>query len=208
MTESTNKKQFSLRTAVMLPFIAVLLITLSIVFYTQNNSYEKLVGDVSEKVLASYTQNTHADLNIFLNAPNFAVKSMVNQIQRYQMYHPNDTKQLQQFLKDSLEGIYTGLEQMDVLSFGGEKKEYIGFRREPNADLSLMLQDKRTNDDLIIYRGSEMSDDIRTVIANYDPRSRPWYKPAATTFKPSWSKIYTNADEKRNHHLNHAPCIL
>ncbi|AAW84589.1 GGDEF domain protein [Aliivibrio fischeri ES114] len=197
MTEPTHKKQFSLRTAVMLPFIAVLLVTLSIVFYTQNNSYEKLVGDVSEKVLASYTQNTHADLNIFLNAPNFAVKSMVNQIQRYQMYHPNDTKQLQQFLKDSLEGIYTGLEQMDVLSFGGEKKEYIGFRREPNASLSLMLQDKRTNDDLIIYRGSEMSDNIRTVIANYDPRSRPWYKPAATTFKPSWSKIYTNADEKK-----------
>ncbi len=92
-------------------------------FYTQNNSYEKLVGDVSEKVLASYTQNTHADLNIFLNAPNFAVKSMVNQIQRYQMYHPNDTKQLQQFLKDSLEGIYTSLEQMDVLSFGGEQKD-------------------------------------------------------------------------------------
>lgn len=198
MTNSTNKTQVSLRTAIMLPFIVVLLLTLSVVFYIQNNSYEKLVTDMSKKVLASYTQNTHADLNAFLNAPNFAVKSMVDQIQRHQMYHPADTEQLQQYLKNSLNGIYTNLEQIDVLSFGGEQKEYIGFRREPNADLSLMLQDERTDGDLIIYRGSEVSHNIRSVIDDYDPRSRPWYKPAATTFRPSWSKIYANADEKKD----------
>ena len=197
MNNTTTKKQFSLRSAVMLPFITVLLLTLSVVFYTQNNSYEKLVDDVSGKILTSYTQNTHADLNIFLKAPFIAVQNMVDQIQRYQMYKPNDTKEMQSYLEHSFLGLYKGLEQMDVLSFGGEQKEYVGFRRESNRALSLMLQDKRTGDDLIIYRGNKISDDIRSTIHNYDPRQRPWYTPAADTLTPSWSKIYTNADERK-----------
>lgn len=197
MTNTTTKKQFSLQSAVMLPFITVLLLTLSVVFYTQNNSYEKLVDDVSGKILTSYTQNTHADLTIFLEAPFIAVQNMVDQIQRYQMYQPNDTKEMQSYLEHSFLGLYKDLEQMDVLSFGGEQKEYVGFRRERNQSLSLMLQDKRTGDDLIIYRGNKISDDIRSTIHNYDPRQRPWYTPAANTLMPSWSKIYTNADERK-----------
>lgn len=198
MNNTTTQKQFSLKSAVMLPFITVLLLTLSVVFYTQNNSYEKLVDNVSGKILTSYTQNTHADLNIFLKAPFIAAQNMVDQIQRYQMYQPNDTKEMQSYLEHSFLGLYKDLEQMDVLSFGGEQKEYVGFRRESNRSLSLMLQDKRTGDDLIIYRGNKISEDIRSTIYNYDPRQRPWYTPAADTLTPSWSKIYTNADERKD----------
>lgn len=198
MNNTPTKTQFSLRTAVILPFITVLLLTLSVVFYTQNNSYEKLVDDVSGKILTSYTQNTHADLNFFLEEPLVAVKNMVDQIQRYQMYQPNNTKEIQAYLEHSFSGLYQNLKQMDVLSFGGEQKEYIGFRRESNSGLSLMVQDKRTGDDLIIYRGNKISDDIRSIIRDYDPRQRPWYTPAADTLQPSWSKIYTNADERKD----------
>ncbi len=197
MKNLTTKKQFSLRTAVMLPFITVLLLTLSVVFYTQNKSYEKLVDDVSQKILTSYTQNTHADLNIFLKAPYVAVQNMVDQIQRYQMYQPNNTKNIQHYLKHSLLEVYTDLQQVDVLSFGGEQKEYIGFRRESNKGISLMLQDKRTGNDLVIYRGNQISEDIRSIIPNYDPRQRPWYSPVANTLDPAWSQIYTNVDERK-----------
>ncbi|MBB1313667.1 MULTISPECIES: bifunctional diguanylate cyclase/phosphodiesterase [Aliivibrio] len=198
MIEQTPKRQFSLRTAVMLPFITVLSLTLGVIFYTQNSSYEKMVDDVSQKILSSYTQNTHDDLNKFLESPFFAVQNMVDQIERYKMYQPNNITHIQSYLEGTFLGLYQDLEQMDVLSFGGEKKEYIGFRREPNTGLSLMLQDKRTGDDLIIYRGKKESKDIRSVIKNYDPRERPWYIPAANTFRPSWSAIYANADERKD----------
>lgn len=195
MNNLTTKKQFSLRSVVMLPFITVLLLTLTVVFYTQNKSYEKLVDDVSGKILTSYTQNTHADLTIFLKSPYLAVKNMVDQIQRYQMYQPNDAQEIQTYLKHSLLTVYKDLKQMDVLSFGGEEKEYIGFRRESNNGLSLMLQDERTENKLIIYRGSTISNDIRSIIPNYDPRQRPWYAPVVHSLTPTWSQIYTNADE-------------
>ncbi|PQJ83261.1 EAL domain-containing protein [Aliivibrio sifiae] len=195
MNNLTTKKQFSLRTAVMLPFITVLLLTLSVVFYTQNKSYEKLVDNVSQKILTSYTQNTHADLNVFLKAPYVAVQNMVDQIQRYQIYQPNNTENIQDYLRHSLSEVYTDLKQMDVLSFGGEQKEYIGFRRNSDNGLSLMLQDERTDDDLIIYHGNQVSNDIRSIIPNYDPRQRPWYTPVVNSLTLRWSQIYTNADE-------------
>ena len=60
-----------------------------------------------------------------------------------------------------------------------------------------MIQDDRTAQKLVIYRGQVMSKDIRSVFEGYDPRIRPWYAPVAESRSPMWSSIYANADERQ-----------
>ncbi|MCV3262321.1 cache domain-containing protein [Vibrio harveyi] len=50
----------------------------------------------------------------------------------------------------------------------------------------------------MIYGSETISDDIRTIIEPYDPRTRPWYQPIAQDNKPRWSSIYANADERQD----------
>ncbi len=72
----------------------------------------------------------------------------------------------------------------------------MGFRKEANDGYTLMVQDDRNQDQLVIYRGSKISEDIRSVISGYDPRVRP-YTPVVTRKKSAWSPIYANADERQ-----------
>ncbi|NMT18315.1 diguanylate cyclase, partial [Vibrio parahaemolyticus] len=65
-------------------------------------------------------------------------------------------------------------------------------------DYTLMVQDRYTDGDLIIYGTNHVSNSIRTVISPYDPRTRPWYTPVAETQTSMWSEIYTNADERQD----------
>ncbi|MCG7496757.1 EAL domain-containing protein [Vibrio sp. Of7-15] len=181
----------------MLPFSLVLLLTIGVIAFIQSTSYEKMVKEVSHKLLAAFTKNVSNDLKLFLDEPFKANLTLSDTIQRYQLYQPHDLSQLDPYFEGSLTNLYHDLEQMNVIGFGGINGEFIGFRRETNQGLSLMLQDSRTDNNLIIYRGKEISDDIRSVIENYDPRVRPWYTPAAETLKPSWSPIYANADERK-----------
>lgn len=88
--------------------------------------------------------------------------------------------------------------QLDVIAFGSETGDFTGFRRESADAYTLMVQDHRTDGNLVIYGSEEISDDIRTVIASYDPRTRPWYQPVAQDKKPHWSPIYANADERQD----------
>ena len=181
----------------MLPFSLVLLLTIGVIALIQSTSYEKIVSEVSHKLLASFTKNVSNDLRFFLNEPFKANLTLSDTIQRYQLYQPHDLSQLNPYFESSLTNLYHDLEQMNVVGFGGINGEFLGFRREPNQGLSLMLQDSRTDNNLIIYRGKDISSDIRSTIENYDPRIRPWYTPAAETLQPSWSPIYANADERK-----------
>lgn len=191
------KTQITLRTAVVLPFVMILLVTIGVMVFTQKNSFEEMVRDVSARQLASLTENVHKSLSEFLEKPFRANLSLSHNIGYHQLYQEEDLNTVQDYILRSFAEHFSTIEQLDAIGFGSEQGHYVGLRKEANNGYSLMLQDERTQNQLIIYRGSEISKDIRSVISNYDPRVRPWYTPVAHQTKPAWSTIYTNADERQ-----------
>ena len=113
------------------------------------------------------------------------------------LYQKGNTSVIQHFLLTSFQGLYHSIPQLDVIGFGGEGGEYVGFRKEADQGYTLMIQDDRTEQKLVIYRGQVVSNDIRSVFEGYDPRIRPWYAPVADSLSPMWSSIYANADERQ-----------
>ncbi len=189
--------QITLRTAVVLPFVMIFLITIGVIVAVQKSNYEDMVHDISSKQLSALTSNVTLELHQFLDQPFNASLAMSHGISFNRLYEEGDTTKIENYLLTNFKDLYRSIPHLDVIGFGGEGAEYIGFRKEANQDYTLMIQDDRTNKTLVIYRGSEISEDIRSVFTGYDPRIRPWYAPVAQSLSPLWSKIYTNADERQ-----------
>jgi len=189
--------QITLRTAVVLPFVMIFIFTIGVIVAVQKRSYEEMVLDISDKQLTALTDNVTLELNAFLSKPFEASLSLSHNIGFNQLYEKGDTSEIEQFLLDSFQDLYRSIPQLDVIGFGGEGSEYVGFRKESNQGYTLMIQDDRTAQKLVIYRGQVMSKDIRSVFEGYDPRIRPWYAPVAESRSPMWSSIYANADERQ-----------
>ncbi|MGD8111261.1 EAL domain-containing protein [Vibrio sp. TRT 17S01] len=192
---ASNK--ITLRTAVILPFVFIFMITIGIIVAVQKSSYEEMVQDISTKQLSALTHNVELELHTFLDKPFNASLALSHSIGFNRLYQRGDTSDIQSYFLTSFDDLYRTIPQLDVVGFGGEGTEYIGFRKEANKGYTLMIQDDRTQNKLVIYRGREVSQDIRSVVEGYDPRIRPWYAPVAQSLKPMWSSIYTNVDERQ-----------
>lgn len=189
--------QITLRTAVVLPFVMIFIITIGVIVTVQKHSYEEMVVDISDKQLSALTNNVTLELNRFLNEPFQASLALSHSISFNRLYQQGDTTNIERYFLTSFRSLYHSIPQLDVIGFGGEGAEYVGFRKEPNKAYTLMVQDDRTAQSLVIYRGQTISQDIRSVINGYDPRIRPWYAPVAKSLTPMWSSIYANADERQ-----------
>lgn len=191
------KTQITLRTAVVLPFVLIFLFTMGVMVFTQKQSYKEMVSDISARQLTSLTDNVHQSLDEFLEKPFHANLSLSQNIGYHKLYQPGNLSKVQDYILYKFSDHFTAVPQLDVIGFGSEDGNYVGFRKEANNGYTLMVQDDRTQDQLVIYRGSKISDDIRSVISGYDPRVRPWYRPVVNTKEASWSPIYANADERQ-----------
>jgi len=189
--------QITLRTAVVLPFVMIFLFTIGVIVFVQKANYEEMVSDISGKQLTSLTDSVNKSLTVFLQEPFNAALALSHSIGFNHQYQAGNLKAIQDYMLDSFTNLYQTIPQLDVLGFGSEATNYVGFRKEANAGYTLMIQDSRTDDQLVIYRGRKLTSDIRSVITGYDPRIRPWYAPVAQSLKPSWSSIYANADERQ-----------
>ncbi|ARP39551.1 EAL domain-containing protein [Vibrio syngnathi] len=180
-----------------LPFVMIFLFTMSVMVFTQKQSYKEMVSDVSARQLTSLTDHVHQSLSNFLEKPFHANLSLSHNIGYHHLYQAGNLSKVQDYILYTFSDHFTAIPQLDVIGFGSEDGNYVGFRKEANNGYTLMVQDERTSDQLVIYRGSKISEDIRSVISGYDPRVRPWYTPVSTQKKAVWSPIYANADERQ-----------
>ncbi|WP_322803420.1 EAL domain-containing protein [Vibrio alfacsensis] len=195
---SNTTTQITLRTAVLIPFVMIFLLAISVIVYVQKQSYEDVVTDLSDKQLSVLTESVHDHLNDYLRKPFSAVTSLAHNVSYHNLYHPNDTQDIKTYLRSAFQNLYHSIPQLDVIAFGSRTGDFAGFRREPDGNYTLMVQDHRTDGNLVIYGNDKISDKIRTIIADYDPRTRPWYQPVAHTNQARWSPVYPNADERQD----------
>ncbi|WP_162892819.1 bifunctional diguanylate cyclase/phosphodiesterase [Vibrio superstes] len=181
-----------------MPLVVMLLFLGVIVSILLTGHYERVIKHVSQNQLEVTSSNLHSSLNLFLKQPFDASESIGYTIKINNLYRMSDTSQIQKYLHSSIQAIYSKIDHIDVIGFGGKLGEFIGYRRNDDSSYSLMLKDLRTRQSLIIYEGEGVDSEVAQMIAGYDPRKRPWYAlfDSSSSWKPSWSSIYVNSDEK------------
>lgn len=186
----------SLRTVVLQPFILTLIIILATFIVFWSLDYTWVMNHSSDKIVDSIMTHTENRTSSFLNEPVYINKMLVSHIESEQLYRNNNLEAIESVFFKTYEEIYRDIPQISNISYGDDQKRYLGTREAEIGVFNLMLQDSRTNGDLIIYEESSVLSNPSSIIEGYDPTVRPWYAPAYIENKPIWTEIYINADEK------------
>lgn len=184
----------TLRFAVMAPFTLLMVLTVGVIAISQQNSYERMLTEVSGKLLSSYTASINNDLRVFLGDPFNTNLTIADSIQRHHLYQPPKLTGLESYLKDAMARLYIHQPQITTIGFGSKDKFFVGYRKN-DQQLSLMLKDRRTDNQLYIFNGANHFSSTSLKLAGYDPTNRPWYQPFTRNLKPGWADVYTNQDE-------------
>ena len=181
--------RLSLRTAVIVPFIAVFVLAVGLLSFWQHRQVDKLIDQESMRLLDAITIASRQQLTEYLETPLQVQQSLAEALARERLYTPGDMRPVYRHLLQAFTQLYVQYDQISVLSFGGVGGEYAGVRRESDGRYRLMLQDDSTHGLLQIFDGLEVAAGA-VGFSGYDPRVRPWYKHAVAVEGANWSPIY------------------
>lgn len=191
-----RKRMISLRAAVIIPFICVIVLILSIFIIFWKADYNWLAKEQGDKIVKALNENTQQSLRDMLSKPLEINQLFAGDISRENYFNDENLNNIEDYTKYFLEKIKNQMPQITAIGYGDERGNYVGIRVNSSNVLNLMLKDKRTNNKLNIYNKETLDSRVAASYEGYDPRTRPWYVPVKKTSVEQWSDIYVNNDEK------------
>ncbi len=182
-----------LRLAITLPVALILIASVGFQEITQHDNSARLIDTTSIRLLDALTVTTRNRLTNFLEVPFAAQQALGDAIVRYKLYTPGNMEPVYRHIVGTFRDLYQDQSQISVMSFGGIHGDFAGVRRKDNH-YNLMLSDASTQGQLLIYKENAPGA-VSASFPGYDPRTRPWYAPFASSGKAGWSDIYANYDE-------------
>lgn len=182
-------RKISIKNITLLMFILLMTATLGtvgfIVFSKWMGSAEAIANEMAEELSRDITR----DIEDYIGNPesiNLAHEAMIRK-GIVDIYDPEDRERF--FL--SVLGSYSG-ESIYSFSFGTEKGEYYGARRNPEGGTEVMRNDAGTDGNSWYYSvtDSMRAGDIAMKAGKFDPRTRAWYIAAKAAGTSVFSPIY------------------
>lgn len=191
------RKLMSIRTAVILPFVAIMIMIIAVFLILWQKDYNWLVKEQGGKMLHAMSDNTKQRVTYMLSEPLRINKLYEQVISKDELYGKPSVEDIQDYTLEVINELSKELPQISVISYGDENGNFIGYRtRNDQNGFDLMLKDSRTFNLLNIYEGETIRSPIVGSYEGYDPTTRPWYAPVKANQIPQWSDIYINMDEK------------
>ena len=192
-----KRKLMSLRTAIILPFVLIMIIMIAVFIILWQQNYQWIAAEQGSKIVHAINDHTKLRVTYMLSEPQRINMMYAQIIQKDNLFKSGDLTNLQNYTLELIRSIREEVPQISVISFGDENKNFLGYRTTENvAQFNLRLKDKRTEGLLNIYSGEDTSAEIAGAYEDYDPTTRPWYSPVKISPEPQWSDIYINIDEK------------
>lgn len=191
-------KKPSLKLAITLPYVLSLLIVLGSFALLWRLDQDHMIERQSNKLLNAMQATLHERLNNVLDAPMQLARFQASEIISNTLYQFDNLSQLEVFNRRLYQASVPGIPQISALAYADLEDRLVGQRRN-GADeaASLVLQDPRTDHQLVIYAGPTQQNPIIKRSTDYDPSQRPFLKPLIDNPVPQWTQLYINQDEKR-----------
>ena len=192
-----QERKMSLRTAILTPFIIIMIIMVIVFLLLWQANYDWIAQEQGGKIVNALSDNAKQRVSYMLAEPQRINKMYAQVITLNQYFEEDDLNGLQQYTLELSKSVRSEVPQISVISYGDEMTNFLGYRITEAVDqFDLMLQDPRTEGQLNIYQGEDISSAIVGSYEGYDPRTRPWYAPVKENPTVQWSEIYINMDEK------------
>ncbi|MBN2897287.1 MAG: PAS domain S-box protein [Clostridia bacterium] len=188
-----KSKYYSLKYAVILPFIALIILILSIQAIISKLDYAFLAREHGQKIVQALNETTQSRLSYFLVEP-LNVNSILGSDLVMRDLDADTFEDIEHYLYKAATRLQQNTPQITAISYGDENGNFVGYRFSSEG-YNLLLKDARSDDLLTIYSGKTIDTPVLAQYDHYDPRTRPWYAPVKDSPIEQISDIYVNYDE-------------
>lgn len=185
----------SLKSAIIIPFVIIFFITFIGISVVQLYKFEQRIGGMGQKKMLSITNSIEMKLDHFLKEPLHLGVAIGNLISSDSTKNAQELSKVQHYLNSVISDLYEQVPQIDIVGYGTNSAEYVGYRKGDDNKAHLIVKDSRTEGKMTFFDGDSTQSDIVMVVNHYDPRDRPWYVSAVQASAPVWSSIYTSVYE-------------
>lgn len=185
----------SLKSAIIIPFVIIFFITFIGISAVQLYKFEQRIAGMGEKKMLSITNSIEMKLDHFLKEPLHLGAAIGNLIASDNTKNAQELSKVQHYLNSIISDLYEQVPQIDIVGYGTNSAEYVGYRKGPDKKAHLIVKDSRTDGKMTFFDGDSIFSETVMVVSNYDPRNRPWYESAVQANAPVWSNIYTSVYE-------------
>lgn len=180
-------KRLPLRTAITIPFIALIIATVTLVGYLSFINGQEAVNEAAVKVRQTAYEQILQHLDSFLEAPHRVNQLNANYIQMSEL-DLDDPIALQNYFWQQLQIFDT----TSYIYFGNTDGGIMLLARRADGSFVARQTDGFAAGKSTVYsmtsRGSRGK--VLEIREPYDSRGRPWYKAASSEKKSVWTKIY------------------
>jgi len=183
-----DKKRLSMRVIILYAFILLMITTFSVIFFIVFSNWKGSANNIINNMESDASTDIINRIETFISVPLYINEVNHNLIEK-------DVVDI--YDQQEREAFFAGVmiaNQEDVYSFsyGTNKGEYYGARRNPQNEIEIMRSDGETDGKSTYYSltADLTSGEVAERLGKFDPRTRDWYKIAEEKGKPIFSPIY------------------
>jgi class 3 adenylate cyclase/HAMP domain-containing protein len=175
-----------MRTTIVVPFVLQIVVTVGMVTYLSFRNGQRSINVLVDNLNGEISNRIEQQVIGYLGRSQDTLWLTQTQISSGNLDLNNFEKLQRYFWEVVREGHFEG-----YLSYGNEEGEFVGVEYQENGTVELKVRTEVTSPIRETYLLDSNGTKAKLLkSATYDPRTRPWYKAAATAKKATWSEIY------------------
>ena len=189
LKEKIHPNKISIKITILIMFIIILFSTVGLIGYITYSSWINSTNDIIAKTVDALNDQIVDEIDRFIISSRHLNLSNKKLIEK-DLFDMDDEKKRELLFVNEL----TSFENDAVYSFsyGSEKGEYYGARRNANNTIEIMRNNGKTDGHSYYYAVNEDKEAGELVVdaGEFDSRTRPWYKIAKEKNMMTFSSIY------------------
>ena len=185
----------SLRLAVTLPLIIVLIATFVISIMRYRADYEFLAKEQGSKIVEALTNNTQNELNAILSQPLIMAEIIGYTITNEKMFLGEDLSDIENYQKSLMKSLKAKIPQISVISYGDENGNYIGYHIEGGETFKNVGEVSLTKMNIDGTRPLFLCNNPKEWYPEHLPNNKDTYKVLKVVFKPIKEHVVTKVKD-------------
>ncbi|MDD0810630.1 EAL domain-containing protein [Curvibacter sp. RS43] len=178
--------------ALALPSGLMLLLVIGLLLTAQRISAMRLIDSSGNNLLLATSEHIRSEITGHLESVFTLQLSLAGLVARPGVHDAGDMRAVEHLFDHQFSTVYRPhFPQVEMIQFGSAQGEFFGLKQDRRAGVRRYLKDQRTGQRLIAR--DEPGPANEKVIVGYDPRVRPWYRPAAGSGLPRWTPVYLSS---------------
>ena len=192
----TNKTpcKFQLRTALVIPFVLQTVAAVGLVGYLSFRNGQRSVDNLANQLNSEIGKRIEQRVLNYLEEPQRLIDTTYSAIQSGNL-DPQNFETFQPYLWQIVHQQHL----TNYLYYGSEQGLFVGVEQIEDGTVQLKTRTNESAPNRETYVLNEQAQPQKRIkSAEYDPRSRPWYKAAKAAGKSTWSEIFASFSRTNN----------